>query len=74
MLYPWYAGAIALIWARHLDVSAIIVNVILTTHLTIGTYLEERKLVVEFGDKYRQYQKEVSMFIPYKWLKTKIGL
>lgn len=72
--HPWYVGAIAFIWARQLDVSAIIVNVILTAHLIIGTYLEERKLVADFGDEYRAYQKEVPMFIPYKWLKSKIGL
>ena len=34
--------------------------------------LEERKLVAEYGDEYREYQKQVSMFIPYKWLKSKI--
>lgn len=72
--HPWYLGAIAFIWARQLDVSAIIINSILTAHLIIGTYLEERKLVAEFGDMYRAYQKEVPMFIPYKWLKSKIGL
>lgn len=74
MRHPWYVGAIAFIWARQLDVSAIIVNIILTAHLIIGTYLEERKLVAEFGDEYRAYQKEVPMFIPYKWLTSKIGL
>jgi protein-S-isoprenylcysteine O-methyltransferase Ste14 len=72
--HPWYVGAIAFIWARQLDVSAIIVNIILTAHLIIGTYLEERKLVAEFGDEYRAYKKEVPMFIPYKWLKSKTGL
>jgi protein-S-isoprenylcysteine O-methyltransferase Ste14 len=70
--HPWYVGAIAFIWARQLDLSAIIVNIILTAHLIIGTYLEERKLVAEFGDEYRAYQKVVPMFIPYKWLKSKI--
>jgi hypothetical protein len=38
----------------------------------IGTFLEERKLVREFGDRYRKYQAEVSMFIPLKWLQTKL--
>lgn len=72
--HPWYVGAIAFIWARQLDVSAIIVNMILTAHLIIGTYLEERKLLVEFGDAYRRYQKDVPMFVPYKWLRRRIGL
>ena len=72
--HPWYVGAVAFIWARQLDASAIIVNIILTAHLIIGTFLEERKLVAEFGDEYRAYQKEVPMFIPYKRIKSKIGL
>ena len=61
-----------LIWARRIDVSAIMVNVILTVYLIVGTYLEEKKLVREFGESYRSYQKKVSMLIPYKWLKSNI--
>jgi protein-S-isoprenylcysteine O-methyltransferase Ste14 len=55
-----------------LDVSAILVNVILTSYLIVGTYLEEKKLIGEFGEKYLAYQKRVSMLMPYKWLKSKI--
>ena len=33
-------------------------------YLILGTRLEENKLVEEFGDAYRQYQKEVGMFLP----------
>jgi methanethiol S-methyltransferase len=69
--HPWYAGGILLVWARPLDVSVIIVNIILTAYLIIGTVLEEKKLVREFGDEYRAYQARVSTFIPYKWLKSK---
>jgi protein-S-isoprenylcysteine O-methyltransferase Ste14 len=39
----------------------------------IGTILEERKLVREFGEPYREYQRNVSMFFPYKWLKARIA-
>ena len=70
--HPWYLATILFIWARQLDVSAILVNVILTSYLIVGTYLEEKKLVREFGEKYLAYQKRVSMLIPYKWLKSKI--
>ena len=70
--HPWYLAVILLIWARHLDVSVIIVNVILTAYLIVGTYLEEKKLIREFGDKYLNYQKQVSMLVPLKWLKSKI--
>ena len=70
--HPWYLATMLLIWSRQMDISAIIVNVILTLYLVVGTYLEEKKLVKEFGDKYRIYQKKVSMLIPYKWLKCQI--
>jgi protein-S-isoprenylcysteine O-methyltransferase Ste14 len=70
--HPWYLATMLLIWARQMDISEIIINVILTLYLIVGTYLEEKKLVREFGDKYRNYQMKVSMLIPYKWLKSKI--
>jgi protein-S-isoprenylcysteine O-methyltransferase Ste14 len=70
--HPWYLATILLIWARQLDVSAIFVNVIFTSYLIVGTYLEEKKLAREFGEKYLIYQKRVSMLIPYKWLKSTI--
>jgi protein-S-isoprenylcysteine O-methyltransferase Ste14 len=70
--HPWYFASILLIWARPLDISAILMNVILTIYLIIGAYLEETKLVREFGEKYRAYQQRVSMLIPLKWLKSKM--
>lgn len=70
--HPWYLAAMLFIWARQLDISAILVNVILTFYLVVGTYLEEKKLIREFGEKYIAYQKRVSMLMPYKWIKSKI--
>jgi len=70
--HPWYLAAILLIWARQMDLSVMVVNIILTSYLIIGSYLEERKLIREFGEKYLTYRKSVSMLIPYKWLKFKI--
>ena len=70
--HPWYLATILLIWARRMDVSVIFVNVILTSYLIVGTLLEEKKLIREFGEKYAAYQKNVSMLIPYKWLKSKM--
>jgi protein-S-isoprenylcysteine O-methyltransferase Ste14 len=40
--------------------------------LIVGTCLEEKKLIREFGEKYIAYQKRVSMLIPYRWLRSKI--
>lgn len=70
--HPWYLAVILLIWARPMDVSVITVNIILTAYLIAGTYLEEKKIIREFGDKYVAYQKQVSMLIPFRWLLSKI--
>ena len=70
--HPWYTAVFFLLWARDLDPAAIIVNIVLTVYVIIGTHLEERKLITAFGQAYRDYQKEVSMFLPIKWMKAKI--
>lgn len=71
--HPWYSGSIIIIWARHLDSSALVQNIIMTAYLIIGSYLEERKLLIEFGQEYRDYQQHVSMLVPFKWMKLKLG-
>ena len=71
MRHPWYAGGMMIIWARELDLSAIITNVILTGYLIVGTVLEERKLSLEFPEAYKEYQQRVSMFFPFQWLRSK---
>ena len=66
--HPWYAGLVLLLWARDLDTAGVVVSSVLTVYILVGTLLEERKLVHEFGDAYRSYQRRVSMFVPIKWL------
>lgn len=70
--HPWYLGTIVLIWSRGLDVSALITNVILTIYLIVGTFIEERKLLIEYGEEYRKYQEKVSMLIPFKYVRYRI--
>ncbi|NIO55185.1 MAG: hypothetical protein GTO00_11000 [Deltaproteobacteria bacterium] len=70
--HPWYLAAIMVIWARNIGTRELTTNLILTAYLIIGTYLEERSLVKSFGDRYREYQREVSMLLPIKWLKKRI--
>lgn len=67
--HPWYLGALFFIWSddARITMSSLIVNVILTIYIVCGTILEERKLVVELGDAYRDYQKRVPMLFPTRW-------
>lgn len=73
--HPWYLATIIFIWVISMDmyVSTIIVNIILTVYVLIGTVLEERKLITEYGDSYRDYKKRVSMLFPSKWLLFQIS-
>ncbi len=69
--HPVYTGVILILWARAMDATAIILNLIFTAYFIVGAFLEERKLTLEFGETYRDYKKTVSMFFPYKWLRAK---
>jgi protein-S-isoprenylcysteine O-methyltransferase Ste14 len=72
--HPWYTGGIFIIWAaRNLDLATLVVNIVLTAYILIGTVLEERKLILEFGDEYKEYQKKVSMFLPAKWVRSRLN-
>jgi protein-S-isoprenylcysteine O-methyltransferase Ste14 len=73
--HPWYLGAFLLVWAgnKEIYVSNLIVKVLLSGYLLIGTVLEEKKLVAAYGDHYKDYQKKVSMLFPVKWLVNKLS-
>ena len=71
--HPWYTAVVLLLWARDLDVAALVANGVLTIYIVVGTLLEEGKLVHEFGDAYRNYQGRVSMFVPLKWIRSRIA-
>jgi protein-S-isoprenylcysteine O-methyltransferase Ste14 len=62
--HPWYAGALLVIWARDLTAATLVTNAVLGAYLVVGTLLEERKLVAEFGEAYRRYRREVPMLVP----------
>ena len=70
--HPWYLGGILIVWAQDMSASTILINMVISVYFMIGAVLEERKLVLEFGEKYREYQRTVSMLFPWRWLKARI--
>ena len=67
--HPWYTGGILLLGVGPKNAAALVTAVVLTVYLILGAYLEERRLVAAFGDEYRRYRREVSMFLPFRWLR-----
>ncbi len=70
--HPWYTAVLLLLWAGDLDAPRLVVSAVLTAYVVVGTLLEERKLVRQFGDAYRSYQQQVSMFLPFKWIRARL--
>lgn len=63
--HPMYFALIVYLWCQTFTVTGIIVNIVLTIYIIVGTMLEEKKLILEFGDTYVKYQQEVPMLIPF---------
>ncbi len=63
--HPMYFALIIALWCTTFTMTGIMVNTILTAYVIMGTILEEKKLVLEFGDTYVKYQQEVPMLIPF---------
>lgn len=64
--HPWYTGTFLLLWGHDLDAAGLVASLVLTAYVAVGTRLEERKLVAQYGEAYRAYQRRVPMYIPRK--------
>ena len=72
--HPWYTAFIIILWVRELNSTTLIINIIFSVYLVVGTYLEEKKLKADFGEAYINYQNDVSMLLPIKWIKSKFKI
>jgi protein-S-isoprenylcysteine O-methyltransferase Ste14 len=68
--HPMYLSLIVYLWCQTYRLVDIVVNTVLTIYVIVGTILEEKKLVLEFGDTYVKYQQEVPMLIPFTNVKS----
>ncbi len=63
--HPLYLFTLVLIWSTpRLSTDQLLFNVLWTAWIFAGTKLEERDLIAEFGQTYRDYQSTVPMLIP----------
>jgi len=65
--HPLYFGTLLFVWGLLIMfplISNLIAAVVLTIYVVIGIELEEKKLLLEYGDEYLQYSKKVPKLIP----------
>lgn len=65
--HPWYSLSLVLIWTRDMNLPFIITASLMTGYFIVGLRLEERKLLVYHGDKYRRYRQLVPALLPVPW-------
>jgi len=65
--HPLYACILALLWVRpEMMADGLLLSILWSGWMVVGTVLEERDLVADFGDVYRRYQHEVPMLVPWR--------
>ncbi len=65
--HPIQTGIFVGMWAAPtMSASRFMFAVLMTGYILVGLYFEERDLVRQFGDRYRQYRREVPKLLPWK--------
>ena len=65
--HPLYFFVPVIMWScPDLTFDRLLFNVLWTVWIYIGVFLEERDLVADFGEAYREYKRKVPMLIPWR--------
>ena len=65
--HPWYFFALVLLWTQDMNVGKLITSGMATLYLMIGSRMEEKKLLVYHGERYRRYMERVPGLFPLPW-------
>ncbi|MFN3397504.1 MAG: methyltransferase family protein, partial [Sulfurimicrobium sp.] len=65
--HPWYSFGLVLIWTRDMNLAFFVSSVMMTLYFVIGSYLEEKKLLVYHGEVYQRYMARVPGLLPLPW-------
>lgn len=67
MRHPLYSGTLLVVWSIFVwqpSIANLVSCTCITIYTRIGIYFEEKKLLLEFGEEYKQYRKKVPMLLP----------
>lgn len=62
--HPWYFFAMVLLWSRDMNLAQLITSLAASFYFTIGSRMEEKKLLVYYGERYRRYMQRVPGLFP----------
>ncbi len=66
--HPLYFFGLLLIWLTpQMTLNRLVLCLIFSLYLYVGTFFEEQRLVAEFGAAYRAYQRQVPRLLPWRW-------
>jgi methanethiol S-methyltransferase len=64
--HPLYSFGLVLLWlVPVMSWNLLALNIGLTGYILVGIIFEERKLVQEYGEAYREYQRSTPMLVPF---------
>lgn len=64
--HPLYLGGIIGVWATpQMTVTHLVFAILITAYFVVGTLFEEKDLIRDFGNTYREYKKKTPMLIPF---------
>ena len=65
--HPMMLGILVGMWfIPEMSVSHFILSTLLSLYIIIGVYFEEKDLIRNFGDTYKDYKKEIGVFLTMK--------
>ena len=67
--HPQYLAILLIMWPTPImSLTHFILALNVTLYFWVGSYLEERRLVAQFGQEYTHYRRGVPRLLPWRWL------